>query len=297
MHNFFLFAVAVFIWGSTWLAIKFQLGVVEPLISIFYRFLLAAVILLVYSKVKKLTLRYSIRQHGFMALLGALLFGCNYWLVYVAEMSLTSGLVAVVFSTIIFLNIFNSAIFLRTGIRLQVVLSAILGFIGISLVFKDEILGFSFNSGNSLAFLYALIGAFTASLGNITSAYLQRNKMPVIQTNAFGMLYGSLLMLLLAFVTGKTFSFDASFAYVSSLLYLAVFGSVIAFGSYLSLLGKIGPDKSAYVTLVVPIIALILSTIFESYKWNWISLIGVVIILIGNVLILKRKKAAIPVAK
>lgn len=289
MKNIILFLLAALIWGSTWLVIKFQLGVVDPLISIFYRFILAAVILLVYARFSGKNLKFSLGQHLRMAQLGALLFGFNYWLVYLAEMHLKSGLVAVVFSTIIFFNIFNSAIFLKTRISLRVILSALLGFSGVALLFKDELLGFQLSNDNTLAFVLSFIGALTASFGNITSALNQKQKLPVVQTNAFGMLYGSLMMLILALAMGKPLNFDFSFPYISSLVYLALFGSVIAFSSYLTLLGRIGPGKSAYVTLVIPIIALVLSTIFESYQWNLVSGVGVLIILVGNVMVLRKK--------
>ncbi|MDH3267983.1 MAG: EamA family transporter [Ignavibacteria bacterium] len=289
MKNLILFLIPSLIWGSTWLAIKFQLGVVDPLVSVCYRFLLAAIILFAYCSLVGMNLKYSARQHFFMALLGLLLFGINYWLVYLAEIHLKSGLVAIVFSAIIFLNIFNGAIFLKSRIRLNVLFNAFLGFIGVVLIFNDELISFTFSSGESSALLLAGISVIIASFGNITSAYNQKNKLPVIQTNAFGMLYGSLLMLLLALITDKPFTFDFSLPYISSLLYLAIFGSVLAFGSYLTLLGRIGADKAAYVTLVIPIIALILSTIFEGYKWNEFALIGVILITIGNFMILKRK--------
>jgi len=291
LKNLILFSIPSLIWGSTWLAIKFQLGEVDPLVSVFYRFFLAAIILLIYCSLAGLNLKYSAKQHFFMALLGLLLFGVNYWLVYLAEIHLKSGLVAVMFSTIVFLNIFNGAIFLKSKIRLDVLFSSLLGFIGIILVFKDELFGFTFSDGESLALIFAGISVITASFGNITSAYNQKNKLPVIQTNAFGMLYGSLLMLLLALLTGKSFTFDFSFPYIGSLLYLSIFGSVIAFSSYLTLLGKIGADKSAYVTLVFPIIALILSALFEDYKWSSLAIIGVLLITIGNFMILRRKAA------
>ena len=291
MKNFLLFSIPSLIWGSTWLAIKFQLGVVDPLISIFYRFLLAAVILLVYCRIKGKNLKYSGREHLFMLLLGLSLFGVNYWLVYMAELTLTSGLVAICFSTITFLNIFNGAIFLKSKIRIYVLVSSIIGFAGVAMVFKDEILNFTFSGGNSIAFFMAMVGAVIASLGNITSAYTQKHKMPVIQSNAFGMLYGALSMFLLAMLSGKAITFDFSTGYILSLLYLAVFGSVIAFTGYLTLLGKIGADKSGYVALVIPIIALILSTVFEGYQWSSIALLGVFFIILGNVLVLRRKKA------
>ncbi len=292
MKNLLLFATAALIWGSTWLAIKFQLGVVDPLVSIFYRFLLAAVVLLIYSYFSGRNLRYTPRQHLFMALQGILLFGVNYWLVYLAEMQLTSGLVAVVFSTIIFLNILNGAVILKSPVRLTVALSGLLGYFGVALLFRESLLDFSFSRGSSVAFMLALLGAFSASLGNIASAYNQKNKLPVIQTNAFGMLYGSLLMLLMAVVSGTPLNIDLSFPYLSSLVYLALFGSVIAFTAYLTLLGSVGADKAAYATLVIPVIALILSTVFEDFHWDVVSLIGVVLILMGNVLVMKRKKAA-----
>jgi drug/metabolite transporter (DMT)-like permease len=292
VKNLLLFATAALIWGSTWLAIKFQLGVVDPLVSIFYRFLLAAVVLLIYSYFSGRNLRYTPRQHLFMALQGILLFGVNYWLVYLAEMQLTSGLVAVVFSTIIFLNILNGAVILKSPVRLTVALSGLLGYFGVALLFRESLLDFSFSRGSSVAFMLALLGAFSASLGNIASAYNQKNKLPVIQTNAFGMLYGSLLMLLMAVVSGTPLNIDLSFPYLSSLVYLALFGSVIAFTAYLTLLGNVGADKAAYATLVIPVIALILSTVFEDFHWDVVSLIGVVLILMGNVLVMKRKKAA-----
>jgi drug/metabolite transporter (DMT)-like permease len=288
MKNFILYVIPAFIWGSTWLAITFQLGVVDPLVSVFYRFLLAAIILFVYCSMIKMNLKYNAKQHLFMVLQGVFLFGINYWLVYLAEVHLKSGLVAVVFSTIIFLNIFNGFIFLKSKIRLNVLISALIGFVGIILVFKDELLSFNFSSEKSLGLILSFLSVITASIGNILSAYNQKNKLPVVQTNAYGMLYGALLMLLLVFITNTPLSFDASFRFIGSLIYLAVFGSIIAFYSYLTLLGKIGPERAAYVTLVFPIIALLLSTFFEEYTWSLFALLGVGLITAGNFLMLKK---------
>jgi len=288
MKDIILFSIPTLIWGSTWLAITFQLGVVDPLVSVFYRFLLAAIILFVYCRLIKMNLKYSAKQHLFMALQGTFLFGINYWLVYMAEVHLKSGLVAVVFSTIIFLNIFNGLIFLKSKVRMNVLASALIGFVGIVLVFKDEILNFNFSNDRSFGLILAFLSVITASLGNITSAYNQRNKLPVVQTNAYGMLYGSLLMLILVFIIGTPLSFDVSFKYIGSLIYLAVFGSIIAFWSYLTLLGKIGADKAAYAMLVFPIIALLLSTMFEEYTWSLFALLGIALITSGNFLMLKK---------
>lgn len=289
MQNLLLFIIPALIWGSTWLAIKFQLGEVDPLISIFYRFLAAGLLLMGFSRLRRHNLKYSLHEHGLMALLGTLLFGINYWLVYLAELHLASGLVAVVFSTIVFLNIFNSALFLKAPVRRRVVTGAFTGFAGIALLFRSEIFDFSFSSNNSLAFLIALLGAATASLGNITSAYIQKRRIPVVQANAFGMMYGAVLMLILALLTGKSVTFQANLPYIASLLYLVIFGSAIAFGSYLTLLGRVGADKAGYIALVIPVIALILSTVFEGYRWDLVSLLGVALILFGNGLILRKR--------
>jgi drug/metabolite transporter (DMT)-like permease len=291
LKNILLFLTSAFIWGSTWLAIKFQLGVVDPLISIFYRFLLAASILFFYLLISRASLRYSFKQHLQMALQGFLLFGINYWLVYLAEQHLTSGLVAIVFSTIVFLNIFFGVVFLNSKIRSLVVTGAVIGLIGISFVFKNEIVVFNLSSQNSIALLIAFIGAISASLGNITSAYNQKKNIPVLQTNGYGMLYGALFMLILAIIMNKPIYFDISLSYIISLLYLGIFGSVIAFTCYLTLLGNIGADKAGYTTLVIPIIAIFLSSVFEGYQWNVFVYIGIAFISLGNMLVLKRKRS------
>ena len=290
MKNFILFSASAIIWGSTWLAIKFQLGLVDPIISVSYRFILASFILLLFCRISGLNLKYNFKEHLFFALQGFFLFGINYWLVYLAEVHLPSGLVAVVFSMIIFFNIFNGAIFIGSPIRVRVIAGAALGIVGIGLVFKQELLSFSLSSDNSLALVIAGLGALTASLGNITSVHNQKIDLPVIQTNAFGMMYGALFMLIISLIMGKHFSFEISYAYIGSLLYLSIFGSIVAFTCYLTLLGKIGADKAAYVTLIIPVIALILSTIFEEYTWTLYAFIGVALILIGNMLVLIKVK-------
>jgi drug/metabolite transporter (DMT)-like permease len=290
LKNLILFSASSIIWGSTWLAIKFQLGLVDPIISVSYRFILASFILLLFCRISGLNLKYNVKEHLFIALQGFFLFGINYWLVYLAEIHLPSGLVAVIFSMIIFFNIFNGAIFLRSPIRLRVIAGAALGIVGIGLVFKQDLLSFSLASDNSLALVIAGLGALTASLGNIISGHNQKTNLPVIQTNAFGMMYGALFMLIIALIMGKHFSFEISYAYIGSLLYLSIFGSIIAFTCYLTLLGKIGADKAAYVTLIIPVIALILSTIFEEYTWTLYAFVGVALILIGNMLVFKKMK-------
>ena len=291
MQNLILYATTVLIWGSTWLAIKFQLGIVDPRVAVAYRFALASIILLLYCRLAGLKMRFTVKEHLFMALQGLLLFCINYWLVYLAETRLTSGLVATVFSTAVFLNIVNGALFLRSPTRGGVILGAGLGLAGVALVFWPELSSLGLSSDSLFGLLAAALATYSASLGNIASARNQKYKLPVIQTNAFGMGYGAAIMAGLAFVSGTRFSFDPTFSYVGSLLYLAVFGSVIAFGCYLTLVGRIGADKAAYAFLLFPIVALGFSTVFEGYQWTRYAVLGVVLITLGNVVVLRRPAA------
>jgi drug/metabolite transporter (DMT)-like permease len=292
MQNAFYYLITVFIWGSTWLAIKFQLGVVAPELSIAYRVGLAAVLLFLYSAARRLPMRFNWRQHLAMALQGFLLFSFNYFLVYLAEGYLTSGLVAILFSTIIISNVILGAIFLGSPVRMRVVMGAVVGILGIGIIFYPELSDFDLSGGRGLGVILTIVGVVSASLGNILSARNQRNRLPVIQTNAFGMTYGAVFMFILAAVNGAPLSFDPSFSYVASLLYLALFGSVIAFGAYLTLLGRIGADRAAYVTVLFPVISLSLSTLFEGMTWNLTQLAGVVLVLIGNAIVLTKLRSA-----
>jgi drug/metabolite transporter (DMT)-like permease len=290
MQNSLLYIVTVLIWGSTWLAIRFQLGVVAPELSVAYRFFLASILLFLYSAFKRLPLRFNLRQHAFMALQGLLLFSVNYILVYIAEGFVTSGLVAVIFSSIIILNVFFGALFLRTPVQAQVVIGAITGMAGLALIFWPELSGFDFGSGPAYGLSLALISSVSASLGNIVSARNQRNELPVIQTNAYGMAYGAAFTALIALARGAEFNFDPSTGYVLSLIYLALFGSVIAFSTYLTLLGRIGAGRAAYITIIFPVIALLLSAIFENFTMNSLQFMGIALILLGNIIVLRRTK-------
>lgn len=287
-NNKLLYAVTVLIWGSTWLGIKFQLGVVAPEVSIAYRFTLAAAFLMAFIAIRRLSLRFKVGEHALIALQGFLLFSLNYYLVYITSQHLTSGLVAIIFSTIVIFNSVFGALFLGNRIRLRVVIGSVVGLGGLAIVFRPELVEFDVKSAGGLGLLLGLVSTVVTSGGNILSARNQRAGLPVVQTNALGMAYGSLLTLGIVLLNGRPLSFDPSAGYVLSLGYLALFGSVIAFGTYLTLLGRIGPDRAAYVTVLFPIVALILSTLFEDFEWTFLTFVGVALVLLGNVIVLTR---------
>jgi drug/metabolite transporter (DMT)-like permease len=285
----FLYGSTVIIWGTTWLAIKFQLGSVDPMVSVLYRFIAAALILVVYCKLRGLNMRFRLKDHIFMALQGLVLFSINYWLIYLAEVHVTSGLVAVIFSSIVFMNMINGAVLLGSPIRSNVVLGGGIGVVGIVLIFWPQLVSLNLSDKTALGLVLSLVSTFMASLGNIISARHQKYNLPVIQTNAYGMAYGAGIMGVIAIALGKPFSFEMSFLYISALFYLSLFGTVIAFGCYLKLVGKIGADRAAYATMLFPIVALGISTVYEDYQWAAHNIIGVAVVLIGNWLVLNKK--------
>ena len=288
----FLYGSTVIIWGTTWLAIKFQLGSVDPMVSVLYRFIVAALTLFLYCKLRGLKMRFRLKDHIFMALQGLVLFSVNYWLIYLAEVHVTSGLVAVIFSSIVFMNMVNGAVLLGSPIRSTVVLGGAIGVLGIVLVFWPQLISFSLSDKSALGLLLSVVSTFMASLGNIISARHQQNNLPVIQTNAYGMAYGAGIIGVLSVASGKTFSFEMTLPYVGSLFYLSLFGTVIAFGCYLKLIGKIGADRAAYATMLFPIIALGISTVYEGYQWAPHNVIGMGVVLIGNWLVLNKRALA-----
>jgi drug/metabolite transporter (DMT)-like permease len=289
MKNFLFYLFTVLIWGSTWIGIKLQLGIVDPMVSVTYRFALAAILLLLWCWIRGMKMRFTLKEHGYMLMQGLLLFGFNYLMFYEASLYLTSGLTAVIFSTVVVMNIMNGAIFLGSCVDSRVVFGGGIGLVGMGLVFGPEISGFSLESHGVLGILLGLGATLLASLGNITSARNQKNGLPIVQTNAYGMTYGAIAMGIVSLVCQKQFLFDPSFVYVGSLLFLVVFGSIIAFGCYLSLVGNIGADRAAYATLLFPLVALVISTIWEGYQWTPSSLAGVGLIVLGNFSIIYKK--------
>jgi len=290
MKNVFFYIITVLIWGSTWIGIKLQLGTVDPMVSVGYRFALAALLLLLWCRLRNLPMRFTRKDHLFIALQGTFLFCLNYLLFYLAELHLTSGLAAVIFSTILLMNMINGAIFLKSPLDIRVIGGGVLGLFGIILVFMPEVSSFSLNSDNIRAILLCVLATYLASLGNILSARNQKHHLPIIQTNGFGMAYGAIIMLTMAFLTGKNFHVVQSFEYLGSLVYLSIFGSIIAFGCYLALIGNIGAARAAYATLLFPLVALAISTVWEGYQWTGSALLGVGLILCGNLLMIQRKK-------
>jgi len=289
--NALLYFVVLLAWGSSWFAISFQLGDVAPQVSIVWRFLLASLILFIWCFFRGLKLSFPLRDHLSWLLLGFFLFCVNYICAYFGTFYLASGLVCLIFSTLTLFTVFNGFVFFRKPIRLPILIGAVVGIAGLSIIFSNEISNtdWSLESGIVKGFLWMLLATFFASIGMLLSGQFQARKLPLVQSNAFSMLYGSLILISYIALSDVSFSFNSSFSYVVSLVYLALIASVIGFGVYLKLVGNIGADKASYVNIFTPTIALLLSTFFEGYEWSLVGLIGVLLIIIGNIIVLYAK--------
>ena len=292
-RNSFLYLTTVLIWGSTWLAIEYQLGVVSPEVSVVYRYAGAALLLFVWSLMRGLRLRFPLRSHGWFVLLGLLLFCVNYILAYRAQIYIPSALSAIIYSTVLWMNIANARLFFGTRSGPRVLFGALLGILGLVTLFAPQLAELfrsgDLSSGLLLGTGLALGGAFLSSLGSILSQAAQRAQLPIVQSNAWGMLYGAIFTAVVAAFLGRPFVFDPSPGYVISLAYLTVFGSVIAFGAYLTLIGRIGAHRAGYTTVAFPVIAILLSVLFEGLVLDWTMATGMALVLAGNLLVLRAK--------
>ena len=289
MPSALIYCLVVLIWGTTWYAIKFQLGVVAPEISLVYRFSIATICLFIYARMVGSPMRLARRDHVFVALQGLTLFCLNYWLTYLATQYLTSGLVAVCFTGIVFVNIVNARLIFGIPIERRVLIAAAAGMLGVALLFLPELRTAAGDSMVLTGALLALIATYLASLGNMAAMRNTGSGLPVVTVNAYGMAYGTAILALIALLRGAPIAFDASWPYIVSLLYLSLAGTSLAFGLYLALLKKIGPARASYTSVLFPVIALLVSTIFEGYRWSLPAFIGLAVLLGGNALALGQR--------
>jgi drug/metabolite transporter (DMT)-like permease len=287
------FAIVTLIWGSTWLVIRDQLGVVPVGWSVTYRFMISAAALFVYAAVTRAPLRMSLRDQLFALVLGLAQFVLNFNLVYQAERHVASGLVALVFALLVVPNALLAWIFLRQGVSRRFLLGAAVALGGLALLFAHET---EAASGGAYAVAMGigltLAGVFSASVANIMQATVRARTLPMATLLAWAMLWGALIDAALAWITTGPPVFEARPAYVGGLLYLGVMASAVAFTLYFNVIRMIGPGRAAYSGVLVPVIAMTLSTIFEGYRWSWEAMVGGVLTLFGLVISLRARSPA-----
>jgi drug/metabolite transporter (DMT)-like permease len=288
MNNFFLFLITLFCWSPTWYVIKFQLGYVDPLISVFYRFLLASIIIFIYLIYKNKNLKFSLNYHFWFLSFGVCLYSINYIFFYLSNTYLISAFPAIVFSTVVIMNILGEAFYFKKKPSLKTLLGATIGMIGIIIIFNNEIFNFSLENGTHIGLFLALLGTFSASTGNMIFQRNLNNNFPLIETLAYAMLYGSLITLSITQIKGTELLFEYSFSYIISLIYLSIVGSIFAFIFYLKLLERVGAGRAGYVGVVMPVLALLISTLFEDLDWQTDLILGLPVLILGAILVINQ---------
>jgi drug/metabolite transporter (DMT)-like permease len=287
-----LYAATVFFWGTSWIALRAQLGVVAPEVSILWRFALAALVMWAWVAWRGDRLRYPASDHLRFLGTGLCLFSSNFILFYYGGLTVPSGLLAVVFSLASIFNLLLGAVLLRQRIEPRVALGALIGAAGIGLLFWPEITGSGFDTGALTGLALCVGGTVFFCLGNMVSTIVQRRGVPLLPANAWGMSYGVMILAALSLVRGHAFIIEPTARYLGSLVALAIGASVIAFACYLTLLRRIGAARAGYSTVLFPIVALAISTLVEGYAWTALAALGVALALLGNILVLTRSASA-----
>jgi drug/metabolite transporter (DMT)-like permease len=286
----FLYAVIVIIWGSTWAAIPYQLGVVAEEVSVAYRFALGSIALFIYAAISGRRVRIPLKQYGMVIVMGSLMFSANYLFTYYSINYVTSGLVAVAFSLMIITNAFFERLFFGRALEPRLVLASLFGVAGITCLFWPEVASFDLADRSFYGVVLAIVAVLFASLGNMAAIVNTSRDLPVIAVNAHGMAWGALASVIVAVLLGREFNFAVETGYIASLAYLSIFGSAVAFGCYLSLLRQIGSARAAYTSVLFPIVALLISTVVEDYHWSTLAFAGIAFTIVGNWLALTRIK-------
>jgi drug/metabolite transporter (DMT)-like permease len=288
-----LFAVAVAIWGTTWIAITFQLGRAPPEVSVALRFAIASAILFGWCRVRGLRLRFPPGVHAQLALLGLFMFCLSYLAVYRAETYLVSGLVAVGYSASPLVNLTISRLAFGTRATRHVVVGGLLGVAGIALVYSPELARAHAGPGVVTGALLTAGAVLASGIGNVFATRLDRLGVTVAQKMAWGMAYGSAVSALVALGSGEGFSISVTPPYVLSLLYLAVFGSILAFAAFLTLLERVGAARAGYVGVMTPVVALAISGALEGLAWGPATVLGIAVVVAGNLVVLRGRPGEI----
>lgn len=292
MQTILLYLATVLIWGTTWIAIVKQLGHVPVACSVAYRFIICYFILYFYCILKKVSLRFPLKMHLIFASVGLGIFCLNYICFYTSASYIASGLVSVIFSLISIFNTILAGIFLGKKLSIRHYLGISIGFLGICTLFYPDIVRSNFDTKLLQGVSLALLGTLLASGAQTLIAIGMKKGMKTLPSMTISMGYGALYNILIALVFSPYVAIDFGFTYMSSLIYLSLVGSVASFGCYFALIRKLGPEKSAYSATLYPAVALMLSSIFESYSWTSLGFLGFALIIWGNVLVLGKAKTA-----
>ena len=291
--DYLLYGVIAFAWSTSWLPLKWQLGIVAPEVSIFWRFLAAGTLMMCFAIWRGENLRLPFAIHIRIAVLSLFLFSCNFTMFYYGGLGVSSGLLAVVFSTASLMVLIIKSSIDREWPEFQLVIAVIFGISGVSLIFLPE-----FGNGHAplISLVFCLIGTLIFSLGNILSGRLQSKKISVITANSWGMLYGAAFLAMISLLRGHSFMILPTWKYLGGLAWLSIISTVVAFTCYLTLVGRIGPGRASYITVIFPVMALFISQRAEAYEWTVFSVIGLILVIAGNTIMAKSTPISTPIS-
>lgn len=288
--NILLYVFVVLIWGTTWIAIAAQHDQFSPVVGVFWRFLIASAILFIILVFFKRLKSLSFKDHIFCFLQGMCVFGFNFLCFYIAIEYINSGLESVIFSMAVLFNALNSRIFFKQDLSLSLIPASLIGFAGIIALFWHDLVSTQIHWQTFAGIGLSVLGTLGFSLGNMISIRHQKHKLDIFSTNAYGMLYGAIVMGIIAMIRQENFLPVVSASALFALGYLAIFGSVLGFAAYFMLIGRIGAGQAAYSTLLFPLVALSISTFWENYQWHLSAVLGVFFILLGNYIFFRQPK-------
>ena len=287
------FLIVTLIWGSTWLVIRGQLGVVPVSWSVTYRFAVASATMFAFAAASRTSLRLSARDHLFLTGMGVAIFVLNFNLVYRAEAHVTSGIVAVTFALLIVYNSILGRVFLGQALSRPFMLGSGVAMLGIALLFAHELHVAARNAHQvALGIGLTLLAMVFASIANVLQSTDRARAMPMPALLAWGMLWGAIVDALWAWTTTGPPQFEATPRYVAGVLYLGVIASALAFTLYFTLIRQIGPARGGYVNVLTPVIAMGLSTVFERYRWSVEAALGGALVLAGLVVAMRARSPA-----
>lgn len=282
------YALCVAIWSTTWLAITFQIDSVSPAVSVAWRFGLAALLVAGYCRVRGHALRTTLAAQRELFAMGAFMFFGGYLLVYYAETRLVSGLVALGYSASPLVNMLASRLAFGTRMSMHVTSGGLLGVAGVACVFWPALMSFAGDSRALAGAAFTAAAVVASALGNVFSSRAQHHALNVWQKMTWSMAWGASLAALFALARGESLAIPPSARFVGALLYLALAGSVLSFASYLTLLETIGAARAGYIGVIVPVVALALSSVFEGYDWHALAVAGIALAVAGNVIVLRQ---------
>lgn len=286
------FLLVSVIWGSTWLVIRDQLGVVPPAWSVCYRFIIAATGMFILARIMKLPMKLDRNGQCWAMLLGALQFALNFNFVYAAENHITSGLVAVLFALLIMPNAILGQWWLGRKVARSFWMGSAIATVGVALLLLREyrvapVGGAQVLIGTGLT----LAGVMSASIANVVQASNKVSRFPVVTVLAWSMLWGAIGNALFAMLLYGPPVIEMRGAYLAGILYLGLIGSVVTFPLYFGIIRELGPGKAAYTSVFVPVVAMALSTLFENYQWSSLAVAGAVLAMIGLLIAMRPRKA------